>query len=51
MTEQRENETTSLDVPEAVIRTKKSFSIVWLIPLVAVLIGGWLVYKALSESG
>ncbi|MBW2563629.1 MAG: MCE family protein [Deltaproteobacteria bacterium] len=51
MTEQRENETTSLDVPEAVIRTKKSFSIVWLIPLVAVLIGGWLVYKALSEMG
>jgi len=51
MTEQSENETTSLDVPEAVIRTKKSFSIVWLVPLVAVLIGGWLVYKALSEKG
>lgn len=51
MTEQSERKTAPLDVPEAVIRTKKSFSIVWLVPLVAVLIGGWLVYKALSEKG
>jgi paraquat-inducible protein B len=35
------------------IKTKKgfSFSIVWLVPLVAALIGGWLVYKAFSEKG
>jgi len=42
------------DVPEAEVRTRKrhiSFSIVWLVPLVAVLIGGWLVFKALSEKG
>lgn len=39
------------DMPEAVVETKKSFSIVWLVPLVAILIGGWLVYKALSEKG
>lgn len=42
------------DVPEAEIRNRKrgfSISIVWLVPLVAVLIGGWLVYKALSEKG
>ena len=51
MTEQTEPKTAPLDVPEAVIRTRKSFSIVWLVPLVAVLIGGWLVYKALSEKG
>jgi len=51
MTEQSEPKTTPLDVPEAVIRTRKSFSIVWLVPLVAVLIGGWLAYKALSERG
>ena len=39
-------------VPEADIRTKKRrISIVWLVPLVAVFIGGWLVYKALSEKG
>ena len=42
------------DVPEAEVRSRKrhiSFSIVWLVPLVAVLIGGWLVFKALSEKG
>jgi len=39
------------NVPKAVVQTKKSFSIVWLVPLVAILIGGWLVYKALSEKG
>jgi paraquat-inducible protein B len=38
-------------VPEAVVQTKKSFSIVWLVPVVAVLIGGWLVVKALTEKG
>jgi len=51
MTEQTERKKAPLDVPEAVIRTRKSFSIVWLVPLVAALIGGWLVYKALSEKG
>ena len=42
------------EVPEAEIRSHKrrfSFSIVWLVPLVAVLIGGWLVFKAVSEKG
>jgi len=41
------------DVPEAAVAPKRrgSFSIVWLIPLVAVVIGGWLAYKAISERG
>ena len=39
------------DLPQAEIQTKKQISIVWLIPLVAVLIGGWLAYKGLSERG
>ena len=42
------------EVPEAEVRNRKrhfSISIVWLVPLVAVLIGGWLVFKALSEKG
>ena len=39
-------------VPEADIRTqKRRISIVWLVPLVAVVIGGWLVYKAISAKG
>jgi paraquat-inducible protein B len=42
------------DVPEAEVRNRKrsfSISIVWIVPLVAVLIGGWLVFKALTEKG
>jgi len=42
------------DVPEAEVRSRKrhiSISIVWLVPLVAVVIGGWLVFKAFSEKG
>ena len=38
--------------PEPDIQTKKRrISIVWLVPLVALAIGGWLVYKAASEKG
>jgi paraquat-inducible protein B len=39
------------DLPQADVQTKKQISIVWLIPIVAVLIGGWLAYKGLSEKG
>jgi len=39
------------DLPEAAVEEKSGFSLVWLVPLIAALIGGWLVYKALSEKG
>jgi paraquat-inducible protein B len=39
------------DAPEAIVKMKKQFSIVWVVPLVALLIGGWLAYKAISERG
>jgi paraquat-inducible protein B len=39
------------DLPQAEVQRKKQISIVWLIPIVAVLIGGWLAYKGLSEKG
>jgi len=40
------------DLPEPVIRPRNSnLSVIWLVPLVAVLIGGWLIYKALTERG
>ena len=41
------------DVPDAVAAPKRrgSLSLVWLIPLVAVVIGGWLAYKAISDRG
>lgn len=38
-------------VPAAEVRTRRGFSIVWVVPLAALLIGGWLAYKALSEKG
>ncbi len=37
--------------PAAEVRTRRGFSIVWAVPLAALLIGGWLAYKALSEKG
>jgi paraquat-inducible protein B len=40
------------ELPEAEVQTRKrSVSIVWLVPIVAAIIGGWLVYKAFSEKG
>jgi len=51
MTEEPYPENTSLKIPEADIRTGRSFSLIWVIPIVAAIIGGWLVYKALSEKG
>jgi paraquat-inducible protein B len=37
--------------PEVEIRKGRRISAVWIIPMVAALIGGWLVYKTLSEQG
>jgi len=52
MNEQQNDETVLNDLPDSVVHTKKrQFSIVWIVPLVAVIIGGWLIYKALSEKG
>jgi paraquat-inducible protein B len=34
-----------------VVKAKRSISIVWIVPLVAVLIGAWLVFKAVTEKG
>ncbi|WP_158516047.1 intermembrane transport protein PqiB [Syntrophotalea acetylenivorans] len=36
---------------QAEVRTKQGFSIVWLIPLIALAIGGWLAFKAITEHG
>jgi paraquat-inducible protein B len=51
MNDRNSERATPADMPEAVVQTKKSFSIVWVVPIVAMVIGGWLVYKALSEKG
>ena len=52
MNEEPNSEPVLNDLPTAAVQTKKrQFSIVWIVPLVAVIIGGWLVYKALTEKG
>jgi len=38
-------------VPKAQIRPKARFSIIWIIPLTAALIGAWLLFKFYSERG
>lgn len=40
-----------LDLPESNIQPRSTFSIVWIVPLVAILIGAWIGYKAWSEMG
>jgi paraquat-inducible protein B len=38
--------------PDPVLKPgKKNLSLIWIVPLIAALIGGWLIYKALSEKG
>lgn len=37
--------------PAAEVRTGRSLSIIWVVPVVALLIGGWLAFKAWSEQG
>jgi len=39
------------EAPEAQIQTKRSFSIVWVVPIIALLIGGGLIFKAQSSKG
>ena len=51
MNQESSNHEKPAAIPQAVVKTKKSFSIVWLVPLVAILIGGGLVYKAVTEKG
>lgn len=51
MNEQSLNEKQINDLPTARVETRNGISIVWLIPLVALLIGAWLAYKTWSETG
>ncbi len=49
---EKKTEHTSLDTaPKAVVKAKRSFSIVWLVPVVGLVIGGWLGFKARTTKG
>ena len=51
MTAPTEDASLPANAPRPDIKKRRSISIVWIVPLVAVLIGGWLVYKAVTEKG
>lgn len=38
-------------LPEAIISPRSRISLIWLIPLTAILVGAWLVYKNYAETG
>jgi paraquat-inducible protein B len=39
------------ELPEAQLVSRERLSLVWLLPILALLVGGWLAYKTLSEKG
>lgn len=45
------NDQRGIEAPSPRIKKKSGISMVWLIPLVTALIGGWLIYKTMSEKG
>ncbi len=51
MNQQPIEEMSPSETPQAVVKTKKGISIVWVVPLVAILLGGFLAYKAIAEKG
>ena len=51
MTNQHPDPLSEDAIPEAVASTRSGFSIVWVIPLVAAVIGIWVAYTAYSERG
>lgn len=38
-------------IPDVAIKTRSGLSVIWLIPLAAIVIGGWIAYKTISERG
>jgi len=51
MTEKIDGNAIASAAAEPEIKQHRSFSIVWIVPVVALLIGAWLVYKAVTEKG
>jgi len=51
MTEWDQRNAPPEDLPEAIAAPRAQVSLVWLIPIIALLIGGWLALKAYSERG
>jgi paraquat-inducible protein B len=39
------------DIPEPKMKLRKGISPIWILPIVAILIAGWIVYKSIVEAG
>ena len=51
MAEPREPSDNHVEAVDAVVETKRRFSIIWVVPIAAALVGAWLVYKSQVERG
>ncbi len=51
MAEDLTGNTAEPEMPVVVVEERKGFPVVWLIPLVAVIIGGWLAYHSIANKG
>jgi paraquat-inducible protein B len=51
MTDKTAGDIAAQPLPEAVVRKRSGVSIVWIIPIVAAIIGAWVAYKSYSETG
>lgn len=51
MSDEVPNQSPLDEFPEAAVERPRGLSIVWLIPIVAALIGAWLAYKTITEAG
>jgi paraquat-inducible protein B len=45
------DESESRDLPQAKIKRQSQVSIIWIVPLVAAIVGGWLVFKYVRQLG
>jgi hypothetical protein len=45
------DESEARDLPEAKIKKQSRISMVWIVPLFAAIVGGWLVFKYIRQAG
>jgi len=51
MTDETGGDSVKNEMPEAVVKKRSGISIVWIIPIVAAMIGAWVAYKSFTEVG
>lgn len=48
---QKSSTTQTDDLPEVVVTRHHRFSLIWVVPVIALLVSGWLIYRAYAERG